>query len=87
MPAEPARPLSPESAQARLSALTSEGQATIPADLRRSVGLRPGDLVEFELDGDRIVLRKVPPLDHAWNTDQSRVMSEWDSEEDAVFDE
>jgi AbrB family looped-hinge helix DNA binding protein len=87
MPAEPARPLSPESGQARLSALTSEGQATIPADLRRSVGLRPGDLVEFELDGDRIVLRKVPPLDHAWNTGQARVMSEWDSEEDAVFDE
>lgn len=87
MTAQPARPPSSDAGPQHLAAVTSEGQATIPADLRRSIGLRPGDLVQFELDGDRIVLRKAGPLDHAWNTAQSRLMGEWDSPEDAVFDE
>lgn len=68
------------------SSVTVKGQTTIPADYRREVGLRAGDRVTFELDGDRIVLRKAVPVDDAWNAAQSRVMSEWGSEEDAVFD-
>lgn len=87
MPVQPTRPSLAEAGQPYLAALTSEGQATIPADLRQTIGLLPGDLIEFELDGDRIVMRKVPPLDRAWNAGQSRVLVEWDSPEDAVFDE
>jgi antitoxin PrlF len=70
----------------RLSSVTSKGQTTIPADYRRSIGLEPGDMVAFELEGDRIVLRRAQALDQAWNTAQSRFMSEWGSAEDAVFD-
>lgn len=87
MPGHSARPTSADGGAPRLSAVTSKGQTTIPADYRRSIGLRPGDLVAFELDGDRIVLRKTQPLDHAWNAAQSRLMGEWDSAEDSVFDE
>ena len=29
--------------------LTSEGQATIPIDIRRGLGINPGDLLEFHL--------------------------------------
>ena len=84
MPAQPSRR---RVSAARPSSVTTKGQATIPAEYRRAIGLRPGDLVAFELDGDRIVLRKAQGLDHAWNAAQSQVMSEWASEEDAVFDE
>lgn len=41
------------------STLTSKGQITLPAGLRRRWGLKPGDRLDFalELDG-RVVLRK-----------------------------
>jgi AbrB family looped-hinge helix DNA binding protein len=38
--------------------LTSKGQVTIPKAMREAAGLRPGDVVEFELDGDRIFISR-----------------------------
>jgi AbrB family looped-hinge helix DNA binding protein len=45
------------------SRLTSKGQATIPADVRAALGLKPGDSVEFRLnDAGEMVLRRAPTL-------------------------
>jgi AbrB family looped-hinge helix DNA binding protein len=33
------------------SNMTSKGQVTVPKDIRDALGLRPGEPVEFELDG------------------------------------
>lgn len=45
------------------SRLTSKGQATIPADVRAALGLKPGDSVEFRLnDAGEVVLRRAPTL-------------------------
>jgi AbrB family looped-hinge helix DNA binding protein len=38
--------------------LTSKGQVTIPIDIRERLGLDAGTVVEFEIEGDRAVLRK-----------------------------
>jgi len=38
--------------------LTSKGQVTIPIEIRERLGLSPGTVVEFDLDGDTVVLRK-----------------------------
>lgn len=38
------------------SVLTSKGQVTIPADVRRRLGLSPGDRLAFVLDGDQVRL-------------------------------
>ena len=38
--------------------LTSKGQVTIPQQLREALGLMPQSEVEFELDGDAILIRK-----------------------------
>jgi len=38
------------------STLTSKGQVTIPANVRRQLGLHPGDLVAFILDRDEVRL-------------------------------
>ena len=35
------------------------GRVVLPVELRRTLGLREGDLVEVALDGTRIVLTKV----------------------------
>lgn len=38
--------------------LTVKSQVTIPKDVREALGVKPGGLIAFEHDGDRIVLRK-----------------------------
>jgi AbrB family looped-hinge helix DNA binding protein len=43
--------------------VTSKGQTTIPAEVRASLAVGPGDHVSFELCEDgTVVMRKVPPL-------------------------
>jgi AbrB family looped-hinge helix DNA binding protein len=34
--------------------LTDKGQVTIPVEVRRMLGLRPGDEVEFVVEGDAV---------------------------------
>ena len=37
--------------------LTSKGQLTVPKDVRERLGLRPGDRLVFELEGDSVRLK------------------------------
>jgi AbrB family looped-hinge helix DNA binding protein len=48
-----------------MKAVVSEkGQVTIPKRLRDSLGIKPGDVIEFEEEPDgRLVGRKVAPAD------------------------
>ena len=39
--------------------VTSKGQVTVPVEIRERMGIQPGTEVEFEIDGDVVVLRKV----------------------------
>lgn len=39
--------------------VTRNFQVTIPASVRERLGIRVGDLLSVEVDGDRIILRKV----------------------------
>ena len=41
--------------------LTTEGQVTIPTDIRRLAGLIPGSEVEFRFTAGRVWLEKVEP--------------------------
>jgi AbrB family looped-hinge helix DNA binding protein len=38
--------------------LTRKGQVTIPLAIREQLGLATGTLVEFEVEGDTVVMRK-----------------------------
>lgn len=40
------------------SKLTAQGQISVPADVRRKLGLGPGSILEWEEDGGRIVVRR-----------------------------
>ena len=68
---------------AGLSSVTRRGQATIPADIRRSAGIAPGDKVRFALVDGHITLEKLRDVDQVWNKAQSAMMCEW---EDPVED-
>jgi AbrB family looped-hinge helix DNA binding protein len=40
------------------SKLTAQGQISVPAEVRRKLGLGPGSVLEWEEEGDHIVVRK-----------------------------
>ena len=42
--------------------VTRRGQTTIPAAIRRQVGIKEGSRLRVETDGERIVFTKVPSL-------------------------
>ncbi len=44
------------------STLTSKGQITIPGEIRKRLGLKAQDKVEFSIEGERIILLPVRGL-------------------------
>jgi len=40
------------------SKLTAQGQISVPAQVRRKLGLAPGSVLEWEEDGERVVVRR-----------------------------
>jgi len=40
------------------SKLTAQGQISVPAEVRRKLGLAPGSVLEWEEEGDQIVVRR-----------------------------
>lgn len=40
------------------SRLTAQGQISVPADVRRRLGVGPGSVLEWEEDGDQIIVRR-----------------------------
>jgi len=40
------------------SKLTSQGQISVPADVRKKLGIGPGSTIEWVEDGDNIVVRR-----------------------------
>ena len=64
------------------SKLTSKFQATIPSAIREKLDLEAGDTISFQVDDDRVVLRKVKPLDPAYLESLEATLSEWNSDND-----
>jgi AbrB family looped-hinge helix DNA binding protein len=40
------------------SKVTAQGQISIPAEIRRKLGIGPGSVLEWENDGDKVVVRR-----------------------------
>ncbi len=43
------------------STLSSKGQITVPLEIRRRLGLKEGDRVEFVVEGERTIIRPAQP--------------------------
>ena len=65
-----------------LSVVSSKGQVTIPKAVREALGLKPGDLVRWELEGDSVRLRFVSMGDQAFAQSLQAGLSEWASDAD-----
>jgi AbrB family looped-hinge helix DNA binding protein len=66
----------------KISRISAKGQITIPAGIRSALGVGPGDLIAYELEGDRVRLRKVEPFDAAYHAAVAETLQEWNSPED-----
>jgi len=38
--------------------LSSKYQSVVPAEIRKALGLRPGDAIEYHLEGNHAIIRK-----------------------------
>ena len=43
--------------------MSSKGQVVIPRDVRNKLGLKAGDYLLMELDGNEVKLRKIEPIE------------------------
>ena len=40
------------------SRLTAQGQVSVPAEVRKRLGIGPGSVIEWEIEGDKLVVRR-----------------------------
>lgn len=40
------------------SKLTAQGQISVPAEVRRRLGVGPGSVIEWDADGEQVVVRR-----------------------------
>lgn len=64
------------------STLTSKGQTTIPAEIRKALNLHPGDVVRFEIKDHKAVITKIEPFDYEYHRALANTLSEWSSTSD-----
>ena len=67
----------------QLAKLSSKGQITIPAEIRQSLHLKPGDTLAWDIKEEGSVsVRRVEPIDLDYLSAISGTLSEWNSEAD-----
>ena len=67
------------------SALTVKGQVTIPVDIRKQLGLHPGDKIAFLIEDDHAVLfRKESNIEAAFGICHPKTSASLKDIEDAV---
>jgi antitoxin PrlF len=59
------------------SRITSKAQTTIPAAVRKALGLKEGDFVTYRIEEGRVILTRAEPVDDPFAT-----FTEWDSPAD-----
>ncbi|WP_456379900.1 AbrB/MazE/SpoVT family DNA-binding domain-containing protein [Thiolapillus sp.] len=71
--------------------ISSKSQLVLPAEIRRKLGIRPGDRLVIELEGDHAILRKAPASDmetlaefrsnhwKGYSNELDTMRKEWDS--------
>ena len=67
----------------QIAKLSSKGQITIPLAIRKSLHLKTGDTLVWDIkENDTITIRRVKPVDTDYFSAVSGTLPEWNSEED-----
>lgn len=67
----------------QLAKISSKGQVTVPAEVRKTLQLKTGDTLAWEVQEDgKISVRRIEPIDVDYISALSGTLSEWSSAED-----
>ncbi|RME20227.1 MAG: AbrB/MazE/SpoVT family DNA-binding domain-containing protein [Deltaproteobacteria bacterium] len=67
----------------KICKMTSKGQVTVPREVRRALGVKPGDMIAWEVgDGGVVTVRGVEPVDYEYLQALEKTLGEWSSKED-----
>jgi len=64
------------------SRISSKGQITVPRKVRTAIGVQPGDLIAYEVQGQLVTLKRIEPFDAAFHAALSKTLDEWATPED-----
>ncbi len=64
------------------SKVTQKYQATIPQAIREKLAIEKGDRVIFEIEDEKVVLKKLSSVDWEYLESVSATLSEWSSQAD-----
>jgi AbrB family looped-hinge helix DNA binding protein len=64
------------------SRVSAKGQVTIPKDIRKTIGVKPGDLIAYEVRSGVVTLRRVEPFDRAFHAALADTLTEWGTAHD-----
>ena len=62
-----------------VSSITSKGQVTIPAEVRKALNLKPGNKVTFQIQGHKAVIAKLKLSTYLYHSALFAHLGEWDS--------
>lgn len=65
-----------------IAKITARGQTTIPKRIREAVNLCEGDLISFQVEGNRVVVHKVLPSPDGYLSGVAEGLGEWITPED-----
>lgn len=65
-----------------VSKLSAKGQVTIPLEIRKALGIEPGDLVAYEIQGQSVKIKRIAPFDAVFHSAVSETLGEWNSPDD-----
>jgi AbrB family looped-hinge helix DNA binding protein len=65
-----------------VSKMSSKGRVTIPKQVRERLGVQPGDLISYEMEGDVVTIQRSEPFDVAFHSAVSVTLDEWTTKED-----
>lgn len=64
-----------------ITKVSKEGEARIPGEVLERLGIKAGDMLGFEVEDDRLVLRRIEPLDAGFLKLASESFADWDAPE------
>ncbi len=64
--------------------LSAKGQVSLPGEVRKALGLRPGDSVVFEIIDGTVIIRRADPLDPFFHLPLFQALEEWSQDQKAT---
>lgn len=68
--------------KATISTISQKGQTTIPIEVRTKLGVKEGDIIEYQIEGSAVRIRKMEKIDTEWARALESSLTEWAGDQD-----